>query len=35
MVSFKIYYEANIANADYLKREIEGLLVSSSRTKPN
>ena len=31
MVSFKVYYEANIANADVLKHEIITLLKSNSR----
>ena len=35
MVSFKVYYEANIANADHLKHEIISLLKTHSRTKPN
>ena len=35
MVSFKVYYEANIANADAVKAEIVSLLNSASRTKPN
>ena len=35
MISFKLYYEANIANADAVKAEIVSLLNSASRTKPN
>ena len=35
MVSFKVYYEANIANADVLKQEIVNLLQQNSRRKPN
>ena len=35
MISFKVYYEANIANAEYLKQEIVNLLQQNSRTKPN
>ena len=35
MISFKLYYEANIANAEYLKQEIVNLLQQNSRTKPN
>ena len=35
MVSFKVYYEANIANAEALKNEIIDLLRQNSRRKPN
>jgi len=35
MVSFKVYYEANIANIDDLKGEIVDLLRHEGRTKPN
>jgi len=35
MISFKLYYEANIANAESLKQEIVSLLQQNSRTKPN
>ena len=35
MVSFKVYYEANIANAEHLKNEIISLLKTNSRRKPN
>tara|TARA_R110000744_G_scaffold258962_1_gene374208 strand:- start:154 stop:1788 length:1635 start_codon:yes stop_codon:yes gene_type:complete len=35
MVSFKVFYEANIANADAVKSEIVSLMNSASRTKPN
>ena len=35
MISFKVYYEANIANAEAVKAEIVSLLNSASRTKPN
>ena len=35
MVSFKVFYEANIANADAVKAEIVSLMNSASRTKPN
>ena len=35
MVSFKVYYEANITNADVLKHEIINLLKTHSRDKPN
>jgi len=35
MVSFKIFYEANIANIEAVKGEIVGLLNTASRTKPN
>ena len=35
MVSFKVYYEANIANAETVKHEIINLLKTNSRTKPN
>ena len=35
MVSFKVFYEANIANIDNLKGEIVDLLRHEGRTKPN
>ena len=35
MISFKVYYEANIANAEALKNEIIVLLQHNSRRKPN
>ena len=35
MISFKLYYEANIANAEALKNEIIDLLRQNSRRKPN
>ena len=35
MVSFKVYYEANIANAEDVKLEIIDLLQKASRQKPN
>ena len=35
MISFKLYYEANIANAEHLKNEIISLLKTNSRRKPN
>ena len=35
MISFKLYYEANIANAEALKNEIIDLLQRNSRRKPN
>ena len=35
MISFKLYYEANIANAEALKNEIIVLLQHNSRRKPN
>jgi len=35
MVSFKVYYEANIANVEALKNEIIDLLQRNSRRKPN
>ena len=35
MISFKLYYEANIANVEALKNEIIDLLQRNSRRKPN
>ena len=35
MISFKLYYEANIANVEALKNEIIDLLRQNSRRKPN
>jgi len=35
MISFKLYYEANIANTEALKNEIIDLLQRNSRRKPN